>query len=154
MGFFRRIAGFLGFSKDDGHEVKEEEDDGTTDDHHNRAYEPRAPRKGFSVPVQVAVERPQFGPVLAPCNPGEGGIQGLKWYAKQLRIDEDGDVADEFLNEIFPVANTSNMEDQKRKYPKFEVKYSARPAKVRKQIMSLDGRIQHGVEHQGRLQWV
>lgn len=79
-------------------------------------------------------------------------VQGLRWYAKRLRIDEDGDVADEFLEEVLPETPTS-IENQ-RKLPRFEVKYSARPAKVKKQMLSLDGKIQQCVEHQGRLQWV
>ena len=81
MGFLRRIAGFLGFARDDGHEVKDDDDD---DGHHHhddpnrtRAHfkETGLPRKGFSVPVQVAVDRSQPGPVLAPSDSGDGGVQ-------------------------------------------------------------------------------
>lgn len=79
-------------------------------------------------------------------------IQGLRWYAKRLRIDEDGDVANEFLDEVLPQTPT-NTENQ-RKLPRFEVKYSARPVKVKNQMLSVDGKIQQCVEHQGKLQWV
>lgn len=79
-------------------------------------------------------------------------VQGLKWYAKRLRVDEDGDVADEFLDEVLP--KTPNGTENQRKLPRFEVKYSARPAKVKSQMLSLDGKIQQCVEHHGRLQWV
>ncbi|KAK9266938.1 hypothetical protein L1049_027197 [Liquidambar formosana] len=79
--------------------------------------------------------------------------QGLRWFAKRLRIDEDGDVADEFFNEVLP-ETSSSLEGQHKPLPKFEVKYSTRPAKVRKQVMSLDGKIQQYVEYQGRLQWI
>lgn len=154
MRFLRRIAGFLGFVKDEAHEIKEEDDE-DLDDHSNRPVkeEIRGPRKGFSVPVQVSVERP--GPVLIPCSHNDGGIQGLRWYAKRLRIDEDGDVADEFLDEI-RLETSSGLEDHRRPLPlqRFEVKYNARRAKVKKQVMSLDGKIQQCVEYQGRLQWV
>jgi hypothetical protein len=80
-------------------------------------------------------------------------IQGLRWYAKRLRIDEDGDVADEFLEEVLPETST-NTEDHQRPFPKFEVKYSTRPAKVKNLLLSLDGKIRQCVEHKGRLQWV
>uniref|UniRef100_A0A5B7ATP9 Uncharacterized protein n=1 Tax=Davidia involucrata TaxID=16924 RepID=A0A5B7ATP9_DAVIN len=149
MKFLRRIAGFLGFAKDEAHEVKDEDEDNPDV---NRV-ETHLPRKGFSVPVQVPVERAQVGPVVIPCSVGEGGVQGLRWYARRLRIDEDGDVADEFLNEIL-AETLSSTEDHHRPLPRFEVKYSTRPAKVRNQALSLDGKIQQGVEYQGRLQWV
>ncbi|XWS49579.1 hypothetical protein CRYUN_Cryun12cG0015300 [Craigia yunnanensis] len=160
MRFFRRIAGLLGFARDDGHEVKDLEND-----HHNNnqpPYNPRVfqetnlPRKGFGVPVQVAVDRPQPGPVLLPCTSGDGGVQSLKWYAKRLRIDEDGDVADEFLDEVLPETSSaaSAENEQKKPFPKFKVNYSTRPAKVKTQVMSHDGKIQHCMENQGRLRWV
>lgn len=72
---------------------------------------------------------------------------------KRLRIDEDGDVADEFLDEVLPEMS-KNAEDQQRPFPRFEVKYSTRPAKVKNLGLSDDGKIQQCVEHQGRLQWV
>ncbi|KAI7993664.1 hypothetical protein LOK49_LG11G02175 [Camellia lanceoleosa] len=153
MGLLRRLAGFLGFPKDDGHEVKDEVEDDLGPDSHR--VESHLHRKGFSVPVQVPVERPQLGPVLVPCFVGDGGVQGLKWYARRLKIDEEGDVADEFLDEILPEpTSSSDMEDQHRPFPRFEVKSVARPAKVRKQALAPDGKIQQGVEYQGKLQWV
>ncbi|KAH8521471.1 hypothetical protein Peur_040155 [Populus x canadensis] len=162
MRFFKRIAGFLGFAKDDGgYEVKdqqqeeaEEQDDHQHPNHvRSNFQETGLPRKGFGVPVQVAVERPQLGPLIVPCISGDGGLQGLRWYAKRLRIDEDGDVADEFFDEVLP--NTSSSVDEQHKpLPRFEVKHSTRPAKIKKQMMSHDGKIQQCVEHQGRLQWV
>ncbi|XWS38733.1 hypothetical protein CRYUN_Cryun19dG0155700 [Craigia yunnanensis] len=160
MRFFRRIAGLLGFARDDIHEGNDQEND-----HHNSNQQPNnrpifqennLPRRGFSVPVQVAVDRPQPSPVLLLCTPGDGGVQGLKWYAKRLRIDEDGDVADEFLDEVLPETSGAATAENKQKkpFPKFEVKYSARPAKVKTQIMSQDGKIQQCVEYLGRLQLV
>ena len=80
-------------------------------------------------------------------------IQGLKWYARRLRIDEDGDVADEFLDEILPKPS-SGMDDQPKPLLRFEVKYSAKLAKVRNQVLTPDGKIQQSVEYQGKLQWV
>ncbi|XAR70620.1 hypothetical protein NMG60_11027532 [Bertholletia excelsa] len=153
MRFLRRIAGILGFSKDEAHEARGECEDNATDAELNRV-DPQLPRRGFSVPVQVAVERTHLGPVLVPCTVGDGGVQGLKWYARSLRIDEDGDVADEFLDEILPEASSGMKEQQQPRFPRFEVKYSARPAKVRNQALAPDGKVQQIVEHQGRIQWV
>ncbi|KAB1215906.1 hypothetical protein CJ030_MR4G028680 [Morella rubra] len=83
MRFFRRIAGFLGFVKDDGHEPNDEDDDNNNNNPGSDSLAPDrahfqetgAPRRGFGVPVQVVVDRPQLGPVLVPCNPGDGGVQ-------------------------------------------------------------------------------
>ncbi|KAK3183053.1 hypothetical protein Dsin_030339 [Dipteronia sinensis] len=157
MRFLRRIAGLLGFSRENGPEVKEDVNDDITDDHQpqNRPIfqETGLPRKGFGVKVQVPVDRPQPGPVLIPCTSGDGGVQGLRWYAKCLRIDEDGDVADEFLDEVLTEISAT-VEEKHTPLSKFEVRYSTKPAKVKNQVLSLDGRIQQCVEYQGRLQWV
>lgn len=80
MRFLRRIAGFLGFTRDNnGHEVKDDEEEDKIDDNQaqNRPnfQETGAPRKGFGVQVQVPVERPQSGPVIVPCTSGDGGVQ-------------------------------------------------------------------------------
>lgn len=77
-------------------------------------------------------------------------IQGLRWCAKRLRIDEDGDVAHEFLDEVLPDAT----ELEEKPLPKFAVRYSTRPAMVKNQVISHDGKVQHCVEHHGRLEWV
>lgn len=87
MGFFRRIGDFLGFSKGD-HEPKGEDDENNNNNNsnddensdsqtHNRPHLQGTglPRRGFGVPVQVVVDRPQLGPVIGPCKPGEGGVQ-------------------------------------------------------------------------------
>lgn len=111
------------------------------------------PRKGFSVPVQVPVERAPLPPLLVPCPEGDGGLQGLNWYANRLRIDEDGDVAHEFLDEDSSDISTS-MEEQNRPLPRFKVKYSTKRAKVKKQELLPNGSIRHLVEHHGRQEWV
>ncbi|OIT40209.1 PREDICTED: uncharacterized protein LOC109237105 [Nicotiana attenuata] len=150
MGIFRRLAGFLGFSKDEGQEVREEEDN-VGEGAQNSNNVPL--RKGFSVPVQVGVPRDLPGPILIACTTGHGGVQGLRWYAKRLRIDEDGDVADEFLNEI-QLDIPSSTEENHRKFPRFELKYSTKPAKVTSQALSASGTIKHRVEYLGRLEWM
>ncbi|KAH7578645.1 hypothetical protein ACOSP7_000008 [Xanthoceras sorbifolium] len=158
MRLFRRIAGLLGFSRDNAHDVKDDEDDDKIDDHPPQNLpnfqETGLPRKGFGVQVQVPVERPQPGPVLIPCTYGDGGVQGLRWYAKRLRIDEDGDVADEFLDEVLTETSATVEEEKHTPLSKFEVRYSTKPAKVKNQVLSPDGRIQQCVEYRGKLQWV
>lgn len=87
MRFLKKVFGFLGFPKDEGHESREEDDDVNTtnnsdDVHRNRMnVDPihTGPRKGFSVPVQVPVERPAVGPILVPCN-GNGGLQVINFH--------------------------------------------------------------------------
>lgn len=111
------------------------------------------PRRGFSVPIQVPVERAQLGPILVRCSSRDGGVQGLRWYAKRLRIDEDGDVADEFLEEVLEDTR-SRTEEHHRQYPKFELKYTTKPAKITSLALSTAGKIQHRVEHQGKLEWI
>ncbi|GFP86927.1 hypothetical protein PHJA_000836500 [Phtheirospermum japonicum] len=160
MGLFKRLAGLLGFARDDEHH---QHDDAAADSAvpatSSGAPTPPAfasakhlPRRGFSVPVQVPVERAPPPPLLVFCPAGDGGIQGLRWYARRLRIDEDGDIADEFLDEISP--DTSTSIDNNPLQSRFEVKYSTKPAKVKNLALLPNGKIQHLVEYQGRLEWV
>ncbi|KAH7863020.1 hypothetical protein Vadar_012294 [Vaccinium darrowii] len=136
MRFLKRIAGFLGFAKEEEHDARDEAADDVVDADSIAAETHNLPPKGFSVPVKVAVDRPPLGPVLIPCAVGDGGVQGLKWYAKRLKIDEDGDVAHEFLDEILPTASSSGEEDQHRPFPRLRVKDSAKVAKVRHQSIA------------------
>ncbi|KAF3631883.1 hypothetical protein FXO38_26428, partial [Capsicum annuum] len=90
MGLFRKISGFLGFTREEGNEVRAVENNSN-----GNALSPSAEdvaaaaaaaqaqnvqRRGFSVPIQVPVEKPQFGPVIVPCSSRDGGVQGLRWY--------------------------------------------------------------------------
>ncbi|RVX14361.1 hypothetical protein CK203_017183 [Vitis vinifera] len=77
MGFLRRIAGILGFAKDEPHETRDVDDENDvvrdrTSREEVEVEDTRLPRKGFSVPAQVVIER---GPLLVPCTSGEGGVQ-------------------------------------------------------------------------------
>ncbi|KAL9287237.1 hypothetical protein AtEden1_Chr4g0294191 [Arabidopsis thaliana] len=151
MGFFKKLAGVFGF----GQEVlKNEEDDIDVygdGGNQQRFRETGLPRKGFGVPVQVAVERSQLGPLLQPCANGDGGIQGLRWYTKRLRVDEDGDVADEFLEEGEKSTNAEDGHNCIKTMPRFQIKRKTKPVKVRGLVVSSDGKLQQCIEHQGRL---
>lgn len=75
MKFLKKIAGIFGLAKDESHELKDEQ----VDDAHRVVLDENQtqhlPRKGFSVPVQVSVERAQTGPVLLPTSARDGGVQ-------------------------------------------------------------------------------
>ncbi|KAH6759090.1 hypothetical protein C2S51_019325 [Perilla frutescens var. frutescens] len=162
MGLFKRLAGLLGFAKDEDQQHRDGDAAAETAAP-PPSFVPAAaaatasaqhlPRRGFSVPVQVPVERAPSAPLLVFCPAGDGGIQGLRWYARRLRIDEDGDVADEFLDEVSSDRSRSG-EAHERPVPRFEVKYSTRPAKVKNLALLPNGKIQHLVEYQGRLEWL
>ncbi|CAL0314351.1 unnamed protein product [Lupinus luteus] len=145
MGFFRKIAGFLGLSKDHGHEEDEGEGQPRTTPYRMKET---GPRKGFSVPAQVVLDRPHLAPILTPSTSGDGGVQGLRWHAERLRIDEDGDVADEFLDEVSSETSTLSLDHHKTE-TRFEHKGATRPAKVKQQFLS-EGKLMHFVEHGGR----
>ncbi|CAI9766674.1 unnamed protein product [Fraxinus pennsylvanica] len=89
MGLIKKLAGFLGFARDEGQiEVAESADASTSSSGVVTVAVvvpvQHLPRKGFSVPVQVVVERAQLGLVIVPCNSMEGDIQGLRWYGRRL----------------------------------------------------------------------
>ncbi|KAK9095359.1 hypothetical protein Scep_026828 [Stephania cephalantha] len=170
MKFFRKLVGILGLSRDEPHVANDEDDEVVDVDHendhhghqeHQRQEDQRGEfeelqrqsRQGFSVKAPVPVDR---GPVLTPSLLGNGGVQGLRWYAQRLKIDEDGDVADEFFDEVLPdISSLPFSADNHQRPPrKLKVKCSTQPAIVRKQMVAVDGRIHHGVEYRGRLQWV
>ncbi|KAM0070076.1 hypothetical protein Hdeb2414_s0001g00009131 [Helianthus debilis subsp. tardiflorus] len=160
MKFFKRIAGFLGLGT---HEVNKDSEDeiddanahntsNSTDEMHHYV-DPNLPRKGFSVSVQVPVDKTvQIGPVLVPCPAGDGGVQGLQWYTRGLKIDEDGDVADEFLEEV--LTETVAGDAPQNTWSKFEVKLITKSAKARNPCLSKEGTVQHYVRYHGQRQLI
>ncbi|RZS12674.1 hypothetical protein BHM03_00044170 [Ensete ventricosum] len=168
MRLLRRIAGLLGLAReeDDARRGKEGSGGGgrgggagdgaggeerTSTSGAAGCSAAAAARGGFGVQVPVAVERPALSPVLVPCEPGEGGVQGFKWYTRRLRIDEDGDVANEFLDEVALVVSPENLVI----LSKFQVKHNTQPTAMamRKQVIAVDGNIHQSLEFQGKLQW-
>ncbi|RRT45362.1 hypothetical protein B296_00055183, partial [Ensete ventricosum] len=83
---------------------------------------PRAAARGFSALAPVAVERPSVGPVIVPCDPGEGGIQAaLLGTNGGCVMDEYGDVADEFLSEVIQAADRPHhLSSRRSTTPKFQ----------------------------------
>ncbi|XP_066317715.1 uncharacterized protein [Miscanthus floridulus] len=157
MGFLRKIGSFFGISRDDAdHPDSPSSAAAAAELPHDRAAAAAAAhgaRRGFSVQVPVPVERQGPGPVLVPCPQGDGGVQGFRWYTRRLRIDEDGDVADEFLDEIIPEGSVNNNTGP---VGRFQVKYNTKPTAtaLRKHVIAVDGDIRHSLEHQGQLRWV
>uniref|UniRef100_A0A0D9VBQ2 Uncharacterized protein n=1 Tax=Leersia perrieri TaxID=77586 RepID=A0A0D9VBQ2_9ORYZ len=169
MGLFRRFVGLLGLSRDDAdHHHHHHHDGGSAaavaaggevpQDKVAAAAAAAAAagnvqRRGFSVQVPVPVERQGPGPVLVPCPQGDGGVQGFRWYTRKLRIDEDGDVAHEFLEEVVPESSINN---DATPAGRFQVKYNTKSAALamRKQISVVDGDIRHSLEYQGQLRLV
>ncbi|KAG2261852.1 hypothetical protein Bca52824_068931 [Brassica carinata] len=133
MGFLKKLTGILGFGHNDvahgdNNETVSNDGDKRWEDNQPRFRETGLPRKGFGVPVQVAVERSNPGPILQPCPASDGVVQGLRWYSMRLRIDEDGDVADEFLDD-------HNCKDLSKRC-------ETKTAKVRGLVISSDGKLE------------
>lgn len=95
MGFLKKLTGIFGFGHNDGgHGVAAREEDGEGDntgtvsedgdkrreDNQQRFRETGLPRRGFGVPVQVAVERSNPGPILQPCAASDGGVQVKSFF--------------------------------------------------------------------------
>ena len=67
-----------------------------------------SPTGGFATKIAVSSGQ-RLAPVLQ--NPGygsDGGTQGLEWYKSRLKQDQDGDIADQFLEEV-STATTSSL---------------------------------------------
>lgn len=78
--------------------------------------------------------------------------QGLDWYVKRLKMDEDGDLADEFLDEVSSEKPEGHAVDHHKTQARFKPNNATKSVRVKKQIL-LDGKIipQIVESHQGRL---
>jgi hypothetical protein len=77
--------------------------------------------------------------------------QGFSWYSQKLQVDEDGDFAEEFLNEVLPDLTGS---DGSREVPRLKVNPSTNPAKLVSRMFTENGIVYQSVEHAGGLRWV
>ncbi|KAL2348263.1 hypothetical protein Fmac_002263 [Flemingia macrophylla] len=142
----RGIFGFLGFKGHNHYHDRNSKDDG--DDDHDA--QPRPATTGH--PRQVVVDRPHLPPVLTPTASGDGGLQGLGWYGELLKMDKDGDVADEFLDEVSYEMPEAHAVDHHKITASFQPNNNIRPANVKRQIL-LEGKIiPQFAEDKGRLQ--
>ena len=67
------------------------------------------------------------------------GLQGLQWYAEKLKMDEDGDVAQEFLIEA--ITSPSALDSHN-----LEVKIPAKPIRLKGPICIMNGNVYQYVE--------
>ncbi|XP_072966608.1 uncharacterized protein [Typha angustifolia] len=157
MRLLRRIASIFGLAGDDHHEASGGDARGSGQEGGDRTVKiapSQAPARAYSVQEPVAVDKPTtVRPIIVPCDLGDGGVQGFKWYTRRLRIDDEGDVADEFLYEI---PSTISSTDNQIAPPKFQINYNTRPTvlAMRKQTVAIDGNIQQSLEYRGQLRWV
>lgn len=109
------------------------------------------PSQGFSVKMAVPADSLPQGPVVCQCVSGDGGVQGFRWYSQKLQVDEDGDVAEEFLNEVLPdLAGTY----ESREVSRLQVNPNTKLAKLGTRMSAEGGNVYQIVEHAGELRWV
>lgn len=135
-GFFKRVFGHFGLFKDN----------------HLEQQSAEIPPSGFPDATRRSVlkEKGRFlAPVISQCTYGAGGVQGLQWYAEKLMMDEDGDVAQEFLNEVIPqppVNGTCNSSN-------FEVKLPTQPVKLKGPLCTSNGNVHQSIESSTGVHW-
>lgn len=95
---------------------------------------------GFRVRVSMPARHEPFAPVVVECTPGSGGVQGLQWYSEKLMMDEDGDVAQEFLDEVVLHASGPYLE-YTRTLPSFKMKMKTKPARLKGPVGTYDGNV-------------
>ncbi|XP_024523391.1 uncharacterized protein LOC112343688 [Selaginella moellendorffii] len=130
-GFFRKVLNHLGFKK--------EGEDGRRRDGFSRGGGGGG-GGGFS--TRMAMPAPGStsdggGPVVSQCNYGNGGVQ-------LLRADEDGDVAQEFLQE---------SRDHRKRLRLELVDTRTKPVKLKGPLCALDGSVHQFVELAGEIYW-
>jgi hypothetical protein len=77
-------------------------------------------------------------------------MQGLTWYAENLRADDDGDVAQEFLEEIIPKTQVDPSNNKKSTLAGFKaVTHTTRPVKLKGPVCIQDGNVHQLVEFSG-----
>lgn len=146
-GFVKRFFGRIGglFVKEENPEKQQQQPPPVAvNDFHK-------PSQGFSVKMAVPADSVPQGPVVCQCLSGDGGVQGFRWYSQKLQVDEDGDFAEEFLNEVLPDMTGS---DDSREVPRLKVNLNTKPAKLRSHMCTENGNVYQNVEHAGRLRRV
>ncbi|GLJ22392.1 hypothetical protein SUGI_0421510 [Cryptomeria japonica] len=156
VGFIKKILGHLGFIKEDNNENQQHQQQ-QQPHHHQHHHHYQGPsvnntvdsRQGFKMKVAVPTETAPQGPVVYQCWGNDGGVQGFGWYTQKLQADEDGDIAEEFLNEVLPDVRGR---DDLRVRPRLEVKHSTKPVTLKGPVISMNGNVHPCVEHAGKLQ--
>jgi len=76
-------------------------------------------------------------------------VQGLTWYAENLRADDDGDVAQEFLEEVLPSETQGGPHNKKSRLLVFETVLHTKPVKLKGPVRIQDGNVHQSVEFSG-----
>ncbi|XP_073389237.1 uncharacterized protein [Physcomitrium patens] len=129
-GIFRKIFGSFLHKKEEKDEQVQEKRTPVV------PPEQRTGSGGYSRRVTVPADPIVYAPVVTQCN-GNGGVQGLTWYAKEFRADDDGDVAQEFLREVIPNARDLNATMP----PCFEAVRHTRPVKLKGPVCTQNGNV-------------
>eukprot|EP00897_Mesotaenium_endlicherianum_P002902 jgi/Mesen1/263/ME1145127C09482 len=107
---------------------------------------------GFAVKRAVPSGKTrEVGPVVREVEGGQGGVQGLTWYSQQLSVDEDGDVAQEFLKEVVPEQQQPGGVGTGATSPHLEAvrRPQLRPVKAEAPISTRNGNLNLTVEPSG-----
>lgn len=133
-GFFKRILGHFGLFKDENRNAEQSEE--------TPSSTPFITKKVEKIRV--------LAPVVSECTPGAGGVQGLQWYVEKLMMDEDGDVAQEFLKEVVPQPPAGGM---RHSSSNFEVKLPTNTVKLKGPLCTLNGNVHQFVESSSGVHW-
>lgn len=134
-GFFKRIFGHFGLFKDN---------------HLEEQSAQTPPALAHAARRAAITERGRgLAPVVSQCTYGAGGVQGLQWYAEKLMMDEDGDVAQEFLNEVVSRSPASGIQNSSN----FEVKLPAKSVKLKGPLCTSNGNVHQSIESSSGVHW-
>ncbi|CAM6094415.1 unnamed protein product [Calypogeia fissa] len=124
---------------------------GAKKDHAHRKPEVRSEEGGrCGVRVSVAAETAIHVPVVSRSAYGNGGVQGLTWYTEKLRVDDDGDVAQEFLSEATPECVDA---DHQGTPPRLESVVQTKPAILKGPVCTQNGNVHQDVERPSEHLW-
>ncbi len=76
--------------------------------------------------------------------------KGLTWYSERLRVDDDGDIAEEFLSEVLP----SGFGNRSRRARFESSRQQTRPVTLKGHVCTHDGNVHQIVETSGKSTWV
>jgi hypothetical protein len=148
-GLFRRLFGHVGHSHRKNEAAKKAAE---------TVAEKKVPASTVNVPAprERKVDPPvirrvqHHTPVVSKCTYGNGGVQGLTWYSERLRVDDDGDIAEEFLSEVVP----SGFGNRSRRARFESSRQQTRPVTLKGPVCTHDGNVHQIVETSGKSTWV
>lgn len=148
-GLFRRLFGHVGHSHRKNEAAKKAAENVAEKVPKTTVKVPIPQERKVDPPVirQIRLNPP---PVVSKCTYGNGGVQGLKWYSERLRVDDDGDIAEEFLSEVVP----SGFGNRSRRARFESSRQQTRPVTLKGPVCTHDGNVHQIVESSGKSTWV